>query len=85
MTAGVSGSTAPVPGVFGGRLVATSGQTFKLVGYSVARGVAVSGSIRITKFGPPLEFEGLVTVAGAGASHGVLGLRAGVLRGTLGG
>jgi hypothetical protein len=56
-----------------------------LVGYSIARGVAVSGTIRITKVGPPLDFQGLVTVSGAGASGGVLGLRAGVLRGTLGG
>jgi hypothetical protein len=85
MTAGVSGSTSPVPGVFGGRLVATSPLSFKLVGYSVARSVTVSGTIRITKVGPPLDFQGLVTVAGAGASGGVLGLRGGVLRGTLGG
>jgi pimeloyl-ACP methyl ester carboxylesterase len=85
MTAGATGSTAPVPGVFGGRLVATSAQAFKLVGYSIARGVAVSGTIRIAKIGPPLDFQGLVTVSGAGASSGVLGLRAGVLRGTLGG
>jgi hypothetical protein len=85
MTAGATGSTAAVPGVFGGRLVATSAQSFKLVGYSIARGVAVSGTIRITKVGPPLDFQGLVTVSGAGASGGVLGLRAGVLRGTLGG
>lgn len=85
MTAGASGSTSAIPGVFGGRLVATSAQTFKLVGYSIARGVAVSGAIRITKVGPPLEFQGVVTVAGAGASGGVLGLKGGVLRGTLGG
>src|SRR6478672_649535 len=85
MTAGVSGSTSAVPGVFGGRLVATSPLSFNLAGYSVARGVTVSGTIRITKVGPPLDFQGLVTVAGAGASGGVLGLRGGVLRGTLGG
>jgi pimeloyl-ACP methyl ester carboxylesterase len=85
MTAGASGSTSPVPGVFGGRLVPISALTFKLAGYSIARGVAVSGTIRITKVGPPLEFQGVVTVAGAGASGGVLGLKGGVLRGTLGG
>jgi|SRR5471032_1525039 len=85
MTGGVSGSTAPVAGIFGGRLVATSGRSFKLVGYSVARGVAVTGTIRITQAGSPLQFQGVVTVAGAGASNGVLGLRAGLLRGTLGG
>jgi pimeloyl-ACP methyl ester carboxylesterase len=85
MTAGLSGSTKPIPGVFGGRLAATSANTFKLVGYSVSRGVAVSGTLRISKSGPPLGFQGVVTVAGAAAAHGVLGLQAGALRGTLGG
>jgi hypothetical protein len=85
MTAGVSGSDAPVPGIYGGRIVATSGLTFRLSGYSDARGVTVSGTLKITKIGPPLQFEGVVTVAGPGAARGVLGLRGGVLRGTLGG
>jgi hypothetical protein len=85
MTAGLTGSAEPIPGVYGGRLVAKSALVFNLSGYSDARGVTVSGSLKITKVGPPLQFEGVVTVAGAGASRGVLGLRSGVLRGTLGG
>ena len=58
MTVGLSGTSERIPGVFGGYFYATSGQSFKLVRYSVARGVAVSGTIRITKFGPPHRVPG---------------------------
>ena len=83
MTAGSTGSTDPVPGVFGGRLT-PSAKSFTLAGYSVARGVALSGKITITRFAPPVDFQGFVTVSGRGASAGVLGLVKGALRGTLG-
>ena len=85
MTDGLSGSPARVPAVYGGYLAATSGQTFKLVNYSIARGIAVSGTIKITKAGPPLAFQGTFTISGAGAATGVLGLQSGALRGALGG
>jgi pimeloyl-ACP methyl ester carboxylesterase len=84
MTGGVTGSSASVPGIFGGRLKPTSDRTFTLAGYSVARGVALSGTIKVTRFAPPMEFQGILTVSGRGAAQGILGLTKGVLRGTLG-
>jgi hypothetical protein len=73
-----------VPGIFGGKII--SGQrAFTLVRYSIARGVWLSGKIRITKTGLPLVFGGTVTVGGPAASAGVLGLSESSLRGTLGG
>jgi len=73
-----------VPGIFGGKI--NSGQrAFTLVRYSIARGVWLSGTIRITKTGLPLVFQGTVTVGGPAASAGVLGLSESSLRGTLGG
>jgi pimeloyl-ACP methyl ester carboxylesterase len=85
MTAGLSGSTDRVPALYGGYLVATSAQTFRLVRYSIAHGVAVSGTVKITSAGPPVVFQGSFTISGAGAATGVLGLQHGVLRGALGG
>jgi len=73
-----------VPGIFGGKLV--SGQrTFRLVRYSIARGVWLSGTLRVAKTGLPFVFQGTVTVGGPAASAGVLGLSGTSLRGTLGG
>jgi pimeloyl-ACP methyl ester carboxylesterase len=85
MTAGLGGSKDPVPGVFGGRLTPTSSKSFTLAGYAVARGVSLSGTITIKGFGPPIAFQGFVTVSGRGASGGIVSLTKGVLRGTLGG
>jgi hypothetical protein len=85
MTVGLSGTPDPVPAVFGGYLVGTSGSAFKLVRYSIARGVTVSGTIQITKVGPPITFQGTLTVGGLAASDGVLGLKGNALSGTLGG
>jgi pimeloyl-ACP methyl ester carboxylesterase len=85
MTAGLSGSGAAVPGVFGGYFRATASSTFQLVRYSIARGITVSGTLKLKDFGPPLVFQGTVTVSGAGASPGVLVLNKGALHGTLGG
>lgn len=73
-----------VPGIFGGKLVSAA-RAFTLVRYTIARGVTLSGKLRLAKVGPPLTFEGTVTVGGAGASPGVLGLSGTSLRGTLGG
>ena len=61
------------------------GSSFTLVNYSDERGVTLSGKLALTKFGPPLVFQGSVTVAGAAAARGVLGLQGASLRGALGG
>ncbi len=74
-----------VPGLYSGRLVATAPRTFTLVRYSVMPGVELSGKVRFVKFGPPLQFDGTVTVGGAGAAHGLLGLSGDKVGGTLDG
>jgi pimeloyl-ACP methyl ester carboxylesterase len=85
MTVGLSGTTARIPGVFGGYLVGTSGSAFKLVRYSIARGVSLTGTLRITKVGPPIVFQGTMAVGGSAAADGVVGLQGTSLSGTLGG
>ena len=84
MTGGSSGGPETVPGVFGGKMVAT-GSAISLRNFSDARGVTLSGTLTLKRFGPPLVFQGAVTVAGTAASHGVLGLTGASLRGALGG
>jgi hypothetical protein len=83
MTAGQSGN-ATVAGLYGGTLSA-AGRTIKLTNYSLERGVRVNGTLTLKKAGPPLVFQGPVTVAGTAAAHGLLGLNGSSLRGTLGG
>jgi pimeloyl-ACP methyl ester carboxylesterase len=78
-------SQGSVPGLYQGKLVATSPRTFSLVRYSIAPGVELSGKLRYTKFGPPLEFDGVVTVSGAGGAHGLLGINGTKVGGTLDG
>ena len=85
MTVGGSGQGGGVGGLYSGRLVATSPRTFTLVKYSIAPGVELSGKIRFVKFGPPLQFDGVVTVGGAGAVHGLLGIAGDKVGGTLDG
>lgn len=85
MTIGLTGSQTPVPGIYAGRLSFNSASSFRLVGYAVARGVSVSGTVKIAKQGVPLQFQGLLTVSGSGGAHGILGLNGRSLRGTLGG
>jgi pimeloyl-ACP methyl ester carboxylesterase len=77
-------SSPLVPGVFGGRLTAAQRQ-FTLTRYALAPGVTLSGKIRLVSTKLPLQFEGTVTVAGASAANGILGLNGTSLRGTLGG
>lgn len=84
MTGGVSGQTTTVPGIYGGQIVA-SARSLALVRYSDARGVTLTGTLRLSKFGPPLQFQGALTVAGGAAAHGVLGVSGASVRGTLGG
>ena len=84
MTSG-AGPADPVAGLYGGKLVATAKTTFKLVRYSIARGVTLNGTIKLTNDRAPFAFQGLITVAGSAAAGGILGLTGGSLRGTLGG
>jgi pimeloyl-ACP methyl ester carboxylesterase len=84
MTAGLAGDTEVVPGIFGGTLVG-SGRSFKLVNYADERGIALSGTLSLSKSGPPLVFQGAITVGGAAAAHGILGVTGTTVRGTLGG
>jgi len=85
MQFGLSGSTGSVGGLYSGKLVSTSGRTFKLVRYSVAPGVELSGKVRFVAFGPPNTFDGVITVGGSAASHGLLGFSGSKVGGTLGG
>jgi hypothetical protein len=85
MVDALGGTTTPVAGIYGGRLTSPSGTSFTLAGYTVAQGVSLSGKITIGKSGLPLHFEGFLTVSGPRAAAGVLGLKNGSLRGTLGG
>jgi hypothetical protein len=83
MTA-LSGGSTTVPGVYGGRMVVVA-RSLKLENYTVTPGVTVSGTLTFKKLGPPVVFQGPVTVGGAIAQHGLLGLNGASLRGTLGG
>ena len=75
-----------VAGLSSGKLVPAGDSGFKLVSYGIAPGVTISGSVRISKDSDlPLAFDGTITVRGASASAGVLGLVKSSLKGTLGG
>ena len=80
----LTAAPSSVAGVFGGKLV-TSQRSFTLARYSIARGITLTGTIRLTKIELPLVFQGTVTVGGAAAAPGILGLSGTSLRGTLGG
>jgi pimeloyl-ACP methyl ester carboxylesterase len=84
MVDALGGATTPVAGIYGGKLT-SPGSSFTLAGYTVAQGVSLSGKIKLGKPGLPLHFEGFLTVSGPRAAAGVLGLKSGSLRGTLGG
>jgi len=76
----------PVAGLYGGRIVPAGTTAFKLVSYGIAPGVTISGSVKISAGSElPLQFDGALTVRGAAASAGVLGLVHNSLKGTLGG
>jgi len=72
------------PGVYGGRLVAAQRQ-ITLTRYAAVPGVTLTGKLRLTSTNLPLKFQGTVTVGGASAANGILGLNGTSLRGTLGG
>ncbi len=85
MTVALSGNSDRVPGIYGGYLVGTSGVAFKLVRYTITRGIAVSGTLKIVKIGVPLAFQGTFTISGPGGATGVVALQNGKLSGALGG
>lgn len=75
-----------VPGLASGKLVATGSDGFRLVDYGLARGVTVSGTLKLVAGNAVrLEFEGLLSVAGASAAKGTLAVRANGVHGTLAG
>jgi pimeloyl-ACP methyl ester carboxylesterase len=78
------GSEAVIPGVYGGRL-ASGQREFTLARYTAAPGVTLTGKLRLTSTNLPFKFQGSVTVSGASAANGILGLNGSSLRGTLGG
>jgi hypothetical protein len=80
----VGANEKPLPGIYSGKL-APAPRSFTLVRYSIAPGVELSGTIKLTKAQLPLVFEGTVKVGGAKAAAGILGLTEKSLRGTLGG
>jgi pimeloyl-ACP methyl ester carboxylesterase len=81
----VGGEGDVVPGLYSGAIVGSEGLEFRLVRYSITPGIEVTGRIRFTDFGPPLQFDGVLEVTGKYASTGLLGLSGGRLAGTLGG
>jgi pimeloyl-ACP methyl ester carboxylesterase len=80
-----NGVGAQLPGLYGGKLVATRDGEFTLAGYSIARGVTLTGTVKASMVLPPMAFRGVLTVGGPAAVHGVLKLAGGKLSGTLGG
>lgn len=77
-------SDSPVAGIYSGKLV-PGPRGFTLTRYAIARGVELSGTLRLVGTDPPLTFQGTVKVSGASASIGILGLSGSSLKGTLGG
>ena len=84
MTAGASGTSAQVPGIYGGRMLAGA-RTIKFTNYADTHGVTISGTLTFKKFGPPLVFQGTITVGGLGAAHGIVTMNGSVLAGALAG
>lgn len=73
-----------IPGIYSGRLVVNQ-EGFRLDRYSVTPGVVLTGRVTLKDVGPPLVFEGTVTVSGKNAAPGLLGFADGKLAGVLGG
>ncbi|HZO61734.1 MAG TPA: alpha/beta fold hydrolase [Gaiellaceae bacterium] len=77
-------SSPVVPGVFGGRLTVGQGQV-TLTRYAASPGVTLTGRLKVNGSKLPLRFEGTLTVAGASAANGILGVSGTSVRGSLGG
>jgi pimeloyl-ACP methyl ester carboxylesterase len=85
LQADVSAGAPPVPGLYGGKLVPGANGVFTLTRYSIAPGVSISGTLKLSDAGPPFVFGGSVQVAGAEATPGTLSVGASAISGTLGG
>ncbi len=81
---GAFSGSSTLPGVFGGRLVAGS-RGLTLVRYSIAPGVALSGTLQPAGGILPLRFSGAVTVGGPAGAIGILGVAGTSVRGALDG
>ena len=79
------GTGATAPGIYGGTLHVAAANVIELTRYSITRGVAVSGTLQVTRPTYPLVFAGSLTVTGAGASVGRLDASGPHFRGVLGG
>jgi hypothetical protein len=79
--------SGPEYGLFGGKLIAAQNSpSFRLVRYSLAPGIAVTGKINFSTVGPPTTYKGTVRVSGAAAVAGKLTItKTGKISGTLGG
>jgi pimeloyl-ACP methyl ester carboxylesterase len=75
---------AALAGIYSGKLV-PAGRGFTLTRYSIARGVELSGTFKLTSTDLPFAFQGTVKVGGAAAAPGILGLSGTSIKGTLGG
>ncbi|MDQ3895409.1 MAG: alpha/beta hydrolase [Actinomycetota bacterium] len=73
-------------GLYGGKLLASSGgRAFRLLRYSIARGVRVTGNLRATTTTLPFVFKGTLAVSGPIAASGTLHVSGSTLSGVLGG
>lgn len=80
------GGVAPAAGLYGGKLVpARSQPAFRLVGYSLAPGVKLTGRLQIVRGLLPLGVSGSVRVSGPAAAAGTIRVTRRALSGTLGG
>ncbi len=82
--ADTSATTGTAGGLYGGSLQAR-GDGFRLLRYSLAPGVALSGRLKVVPGGLPLRVAGSVTVSGRAAARGALRVTRRSLAGTLGG
>ena len=85
MTDGLTGSNETVPGILrrpADLAVELLHRARRLRGRARDRG---QRRLKIAKPGPPLVFDGALTVSGPAAATGVLGVKGSSLRGTLGG
>jgi pimeloyl-ACP methyl ester carboxylesterase len=80
----LSGSSFSPAGLYGGKVVPSSGLAFTLSRYSIAHGVVVSGRL-VMKPPIPLGVAGTVRVAGPKAVAGTLRIGGGKVSGMLGG
>jgi len=81
MTA-TSDEPTTIPGLEGGKLFARESD-FTLDRYSIGAGLALTGAITITSFGPPVQFNGFIIVNGTAAVPGILRVNHGQLHAEL--